>query len=212
MLSLKAEKRDPKENLALLRGKGLVPAVYYGSKVSSAPITIDRVEFIKLYRETGETGVISLETPDGKYDVLVHEVQLDPVKSVPVHVDFYAVEKGQKVEVDVPLVFEGVPPAVKNLGGVLMKVMHEISVEADPTNIPSEIVVDVSTLEDFESQITVADLSLPVGAVAKSDPAEVVASAAAPQEEEEEPEAEIDMDAIEVEAKGKKEEEGEATE
>ena len=209
MLTIKVEKRDLKEKLDLLRENKRIPAVYYGSKTASTPISLDLREFSKVLKEAGETTIISLETDGGVLETLIHDVQIDPVNNLPIHVDFYVVEKGQKVEVDIPIEFEGVAPAVKNKGGVLVKVTHHITVSADPNNIPHEIIVDISGLEDFDSQIFIRDIVLPPGVVAVTDESEMVASVAAPQEEEaEEGATEMDMDAIEVEKKGKREEEG----
>ncbi|MDQ3232139.1 MAG: 50S ribosomal protein L25, partial [Pseudobdellovibrionaceae bacterium] len=139
---------------------------------------------------------------------LLHEIDIDPVSGTPRHADFYVFEKGAKVKVEVPVEFEGVSPAVKDLGGTLVKVLHALEVEAMPKDLPHEIIIDISSLATFESQITVADVKLPSGVVAVQAPEEVVALVSAPREEVEEESAPIDLDSIEVEKKGKTEEEG----
>ncbi len=209
MQTLAVEKREAGSADAL-RKKGKVPAVFYGPKEESTPIAVDRKTFEKVFRTAGESSVIILEGVGEPKEVLVHDVSRNPVTEAFEHIDFYVIEKGKKLRVDVPLVFTGEAPAVKNLGGTLMKVMHEVEVEAMPKDLPHEITVDVSSLETFDSTIAIKDIPLPAGVVILNEADETVAAVSKPKEEIEEPVATIDMDAIEVEKKGKAEtEEGE---
>ena len=130
-ISIKAEKREKVGKLKSLREKGLLPAVYYGHKKESTPIQINKVDFTKAWKEAGESTVVKLNTPDGDIEALIHDVDLDPITNEPRHADFYVFEKGHKVEIDVPLEFVGVSPAVKDLGGSLMKILHELKIEAE---------------------------------------------------------------------------------
>ena len=209
MLTLTIAKRDTTEKIDAIRSSGKIPAVFYGRKEESTSISISRKEFEKLWRAAGESTVISLEGVGEAKQALIHEVALDPVSDTPLHVDFYVVEKGAKVQTAVPLVFIGEAPAVKSLGGTLVKVMHEVEVEALPKDLPHELTVDISTLETFDSNIAIKDIAVPEGVVLMADPDETVVAVSEPKEEEEEPVAQIDMEAIEVEKKGKKEEEEE---
>lgn len=206
MITLEAELRDVKVSPKIIRKSGKLPAVFYGRGQVSTPIAIDKIKFKKTYQEAGESTIISLKTPKGMLDALIHDVELDPVVGDPIHADFYVVAKDQKIEVDVPFEFIGTAPAEK-LGGIVLKVMHEILIEALPAKLPSHITVDLTKLVDLESQITVADLDLGDGVKALIPTTEVVASVTLPQEEKEEV-APVDLSAIEVEKKGKKEEEG----
>jgi len=206
MLTINAIKRDTSINNDLLRAEGKIPGVFYGPKEESTSITFDEVELIKIYQEAGESTIISLNDGENEHDALIQEIQWDAVSEKPVHVDIYVVEKGKKVEVEVPLEFIGESAAVETLGGTLVKVMHELPIEAMPKDLPSEITVDISTLVDFESQIKVSDLNIGDGVEVKVDMEEVVALVQAPRKEEEEPEDAPDLDSIEVEKKGKDEE------
>ncbi|MBI2046251.1 MAG: 50S ribosomal protein L25 [Parcubacteria group bacterium] len=208
MFTLATEKRDAKKGLAKLRKEGRMPAVFYGSKTTSKPVSVSTKDFQKIWHEAGESSVIALETTEGKLDILIHEVTLDPVRGEPIHADFYVIDAKKKVTVTVPIVFEGVSPAVKDLGGTLVKVMYEMEIEVLPKHLPHEIKVDISTLKDFDSQISIKDIALPESAVATDNPEEVVAMITQKVEEKEEAPAPIDLSAIEVEKKGKKEEEG----
>lgn len=184
-----------------------MPAVFYGKKTESTPISIIQKEFIKAWRKAGESGVITLNGAGEKVDVLIKDVDVDPVSDIPRHADFYVFEKGKKIEVDVPLEFVGVSPAVKDLGGSLVKALHEIKISADPQHIPHNIEVSIDTLVDFESKIVAGDLKLPTGVELVELPTEVVAAIAKPREEKEEESAPVDLSTIEVVKKGKAEEE-----
>ncbi len=212
MIVLEAQLRNKEEDASSLREGGKIPAVFYGKKTESTPITLNRNEFISAWHKAGESGVITIKSANGSVDALINDVQIDPVSDAPVHADFYVFEKGKKIEVDVPLQFVGVSPAVKDLGGNLVKAMQEVKISSDPTSIPHEITVDVSTLVDFDSKIVAGELKLPAGVTLVENPEEVVAAIARQKEEVEEESAPIDLSSIEVEKKGKKEEEGEVSE
>lgn len=209
MFALKTEMRNIKVNPKILRGEGKLPAVFYGRKAKSTPITLNSIQFKKIWKEAGESSIVTLKTEEGEVGAIIHDVQMDPVKDEPTHVDFYVVEQDKKLEVSVPLEFIGVSPAVKDLGGVLVKVLHEVEIEALPKDLPHSITVDISSLTQIDSHITAKDLPLAKGVtlVTKEGDIVVLVSAAREEKEEEAPVA-IDMAAIEVEKKGKKEEEG----
>ena len=216
MTTLEITKRDTKDDLKALRANGVLPAVFYGKSEDSTPISLNKKDFKKVYEEAGESTIVVLKDGSQEHNALIHDLDYDPVTDEIRHVDFYIVEKGQKVQVNVPLEFVGESPAVKSLGGTLIKVLHELEVEADPTNLPHSIEVDISAIVDFNTNISVGDLTLPAGVVATADPTETVVSASEAKEEEEPAEGstEIDMEAIgDAEQKGKGEEaEGEGGE
>ncbi len=189
--------------------EGELAAVVYGPKQESIAISLSAREFEKVFKNAGESSVIELAgVTEAPLQVLVHEVDRHPVSYVPRHVDLYAIEKGAKVEVAVPLEFVGESAAVKG-GANLVKVMHELEIEAAPADLPHDIQVDISSLAAIGDQIRVADIKLPKGVTAKADGEEVVALAQEVKEETEEASAPIDMSAIEVESKGKDAEEAE---
>lgn len=208
MLVLEAKKRDVKQDLAVVRKDGHMPAVYYGKKTPSTPISVSQKDFIKVWHKAGESSVVTVKTPDGSVDALIKDVHVDPVTDAPKHADFYVFEKGKKIEVSVPLTFDGISPAVKDLGGILVKALHEIKISSDPTNIPHEVTVDISALITLDSVILAKDLKLPSGVDLIENADEVVAAVTAYKEEVEA--APVDLSAIEVEKKGKKEEEAPA--
>ncbi len=212
MLTLKTEIRSKADKLEKIREAGKVPAVFYGKKEASTPISIPKVEFLKVWKEAGESSVVTLETPTGAKESLIQDVDLDPITGVPRHADFYVFEKGHKVEVELPLEFVGIPAAVKDLGGMLVKVLYKIKIEAMPKDLPHNIEVDTSALANFGDQILAKDIAMPVGVELKENPEEVVALVSAPREEKEEEPAPVDLSTIEVEKKGKEESEEETNE
>ncbi len=208
MLTLNTKPRGEKENVETLRKGGSIPAVFYGRKDKATSISIPMVDFLKVWKKAGETSVISLVTESGAHDALIHEIDMDPVKNTPRHADFYVIEKGRKLQIKVPLEFIGVSPAVKDLGGILVKVQHSLEIEAEAKDLPHTIQIDISALTDLHSAIHGKDLKLPAGVTLKGNPDDTLVSIAIPKEEVVE-EAPVDVSKIELsEKKGKKEEEG----
>ena len=186
-----------------LRNAGQIPAVFYGFKKDVTSLSVDKKEFASAFKQAGETSTITLKTASGDFNAMIHDVQHDPVSGAPIHIDFLSVDMTKEVEVEVPLEFTGDSEAVKG-GGVLIKVMHELSVSALPAKIPQHIEVDISKLVTIDDIITLEDLKLPAGVkFTDEDTKRVVASVTA-QQEEQETSTEINLDAIEVGKKGEK--------
>jgi len=208
MFVIKAKKRDAGTKLGELRNSGQLPGVFYGMGKKSTSIAIPTIEFKKIWREAGESSAVKVSTSEGDIDALIHEVQVDPITDEPLHVDFLAIDMKKKIRVNVPLEFEGVSEAVKNGLGNLVKVLHEVEVEALPSDLPHNLIVDITPLQTIENQIFVSDIKAPSGVTIITEAGEVVASIVAQVEEKEEVAAPVDLSAIEVEKKGKKDEEG----
>jgi large subunit ribosomal protein L25 len=205
MLTLTVEKRAKGGATApALRRAGSIPAVVYGAHQTSTPISIGAGAFAKVLREAGEATIVSLAGLGAPLPTLIHEVDLDPLTSLPRHVDFYAVTKGEKVQVAIPLEFVGESPAVE-AGANLVKVLYELEVEADPMNLPHNIEVDLFVLKEINDRIHAKDLVLPAGVELVSEPDEVIALVQEVVEEKEEVVAPADISTIEVEKKGKEE-------
>jgi large subunit ribosomal protein L25 len=213
MLSLTAKIRDPQIDLKNLRKLGELPSVFYGMGNKSTAISIPIVEFKKVWEKAGESSTVKITGPKISVDVLIHDVQVDPVTSEPIHADFLVIDMDKKIKVNIPLEFTGISEIVKNGVGTLVKVLHEVEIEALPKDLPHDFVIDISKLVALDSLILVSDISLPTGVTMISKASEVVASIVEQKEEKEEVVEPVDLTKIEVEKKGKKEEEGgEATE
>jgi large subunit ribosomal protein L25 len=211
MFTIKAKKRDIGANLEILRKGGEMPAVFYGMGKESTPISVSIIDFKKIWRDAGESSTVAVSTPEGDLNTLIHDVQVNPITDEPIHADFLVIDVNKAIQVNIPVEFEGVSNAVKGGLGTLVKVLHEVEVEALPKDLPHNLVVDISKLETVDDQILVSDIVLPKGVTMITPREEVVASIALQKEEVEES-TPIDLSAIEVEKKGKKEEETPASE
>ena len=170
-MELAVTKRDTAIKPKALREKGLLPAVLYGRAQEATPITIERKAFDKLFHQAGESTVITLSGLGEEKDALIHEVTVDAVTGISLHADFYAIAKGQTVTVSIPLEFDGESAAVRDLGGILVKVIHELEIECQPKDLPHAIHVDISKLATLEDQIHVKDLvGVPASAKVTLDP------------------------------------------
>lgn len=212
MFNLKAKiRKDLGKKTKALRKNGVLPAIFYGPKMTSGrgkkalPLEINLKEFEKIYQQAGESTLISLEVEDQKTLVLIHEVQRDPITSKPIHVDFYQPILEKEITAKVPLVFEGLSPAVKDLGGTLVKDISEVEVRALPQNLPKEIKVMVESLKTFEDNIKISDLKTPEGVRILKKPEEIVASVSPLEKVEEELVKPIEEKVEEVEKVEKKE-------
>lgn len=204
MKTLQALPRESKTNLKAVRSQDRVPAVVYGMGIASTSLSVDRRDFIKLYKEVGETEVVTLELDGAKHPVLIHDMQVHAVNHSVVHIDFYRVDMNKKVEVSVPVEFVGEAPAEKMGLGVLVHALQEVEIEVLPTEIPHTFTVDVSSLDTLEANIYARDIALPKSAKLITDGDVVVATCAALREETEST-GEINFDTIAVQKKGKKE-------
>ncbi len=193
----------------LVRQSGLMPAVVYGPKQETVSVSVVLSEMQAILRHGGESSLIELQGLSSPISVLIRAIDRDPVTSIPRHADFYAVAKGAKVTLTVPLTFVGESLAAKT-GANVVKIMHEIEVEAAPDKLPHEIEVDLSALAQLDDQIRVSDLKAPNGVEFITSADEVVALAQAPAGDEPEETVAIDMSSIEVEKKGKADVEEEA--
>jgi large subunit ribosomal protein L25 len=141
-----------------LRKEGLLPANLYGKKIKSQALELSEADFLKIYKQEGETGLIDLKIDSQVHPVLVHNLQIHPVTDEPLHVDFREVSLTEKTTVEVPIEIRGEAPAVEQKRGILIQPLNEVEVEALPADLPDEILVDVSKLTEVGQAITVADL------------------------------------------------------
>jgi large subunit ribosomal protein L25 len=142
-----------------MRKSALLPAVVYSKDFGNISLQVKMGEFVRLYKETGKTKVIELHIDEGKsVPCIIHDIDVHPVRGVPRHVDFLAVNLKQKVKASVPVEYVGVPVGVVELGAVLVNDVQELEVEALPDNIPDKITIDVSILATFDDVIRISDL------------------------------------------------------
>lgn len=175
MLTLEVKARDAKSSTEELRKSGATPAVFYGRGQEATAIAVNSQELEHVYREAGQTSVVTLQGLGEHVDALIHEVQFHPVTGKLLHIDFYVLEKGKKVTIEVPLEFEGVAPAEK-AGHILVKTMHAIEIEVAPAELPHTLAVDLTKLANVGDRILAADIALPPSATLVTEGDEIVAS------------------------------------
>jgi large subunit ribosomal protein L25 len=168
-----------------LRASGQVPAIIYGHARAPQALQLDAHQFsLLLEKHPYQSTVIALTVGSATTNTLIREIQRHPYKKQVLHVDFQELVAGEKVTVPVPLQFTGTAEGVKNGGGILDQVMHELEVTCDPSNIPHHIVVDVSPLTIGHS-IHAGELTLPAGVVLETDADATVCVCSAPKVEAE---------------------------
>lgn len=187
MITLKAKIRETKgRKNNSLRKQGFLPAVLYGPGIKNQSIEVKSADFKKAFEKAGESSLLNIEIDKKKFLVLIYEVKHHPITLEISHIDFYQPRLDKEVEATVPLIFEGTSSAVKDLGGTLIKEIQEIKVKALPQNLPHDIKVDISVLNEFKDEIKIKDLKLPEGVKAAKDSEEIVVLAVPPQKVEEE--------------------------
>ena len=208
---ISAEKRGDDKAKKIRKNKK-IPAVIYGSDFESIAITVDELEFNKVFEQAGESSLINLSIEGAKKEkVLVQDVQKDPVTLNVIHIDFYKVNMKEKIKTAIPIVEVGESPAIVDLEGTLVTNKDEVEVECLPADLIPEIEVDLSVLKTFDDTIHVSDLKVPAGIEILDDPDEVIFLIQPPRSDEElaELEEEVKEDVESVEVEGEKKEEGE---
>jgi large subunit ribosomal protein L25 len=175
------------KSVSRLRRDGQIPGIVYGPVVAeTVPVSVDQREFLKFYQANGHSTLFELTWEDGKHSVFIREVQLDPVRRNPLHIDFFAPNLRRPVRAMVPLVLHN---PVHTSEGILTEARTEIEVEALPARMPHQIDVDISGIEHPGDAIRVGDLTIPAGLTVVTDADELVAQMEAiyqaPEEEEE---------------------------
>jgi large subunit ribosomal protein L25 len=179
---LQAEKREQSTKGALkaMRRQGRVPGVAYGDKDGPMAITLDEKSLqAALKAEGGRNALITLKIGEASHPALMKEIQRNAITRAILHVDFRRISLKQKVEVSVPLHVKGEAPGVKLSGGVLEHLVRAVSVRCLPTEIPTGLDVDVSTLQIGQS-IKAKELTIPPAVEMLLDPESVIVNIVAP--------------------------------
>ena len=208
-VKLKAQKREDtgKGNARKMRASGRVPAIVYGKDADTISLSLDANEATHLFQSISVENTLvdlTVEGEKGEIMTLVREIQVHPWRNELLHVDFYRVQKGVKLEVEIPVHLNGMPEGVKHSGGVLQQVIHELPVLVLPSKIPESFEVDVTGL-DVGDSIHVSDLQLDADVEHLFEPDRTIATVVVPRaalvDEEEEAEA-AEIELIGAEAEG----------
>src|SRR4030081_3837255 len=175
-MQLNASTRDllGKRSRRLYR-EGKLAAVVYGHNSKPTALVLDRLEFQKVFVKSGRTHLVDLVVDKDRAEkVLVREIQTHPRRLGPIHVDFYAVSLEEKITVEVPVHLTGESAAVKRGDADIPQPIHALRVECLPTDIPEAFEVDLTPLEEIESELRVSDINVPKGVTVLLDPEEPV--------------------------------------
>lgn len=186
-LLIKAKPREKKKPNAL-RQEGFIPATLYGHHFEPKSIQINTKEFSKVpHRAYSHINALEIEGEEN-HDVLIKNVQKDPVKDNFLNIEFYKITKGEKVKVKVPIRYEGHSPAI-TAGGVLIISFDELEIQCLPKDIPDDITINLEQIVEIGQAILIKDLKVPEGVQFLQQSNETIAKVEIPKEHKVEEEA-----------------------
>ncbi len=173
---LKVEKRTTLgKKVKKLRKEGIIPGNVYGKEMKSEAVQLPMADFLKVFNEVHETGLVDLKMDSTTLPVLITNVQIHPKSQQPIHADFFKVNLKEKITAKIPVVAsEAEPKAVIDKVGLLEQPVMEIEVEALPADLPENIEVNVEGLAVVDDQILVSDLKIPADVTVLAEPSQVV--------------------------------------
>jgi len=158
-----------------LRRQGITPAHLYGHGIESLALQCDTDELVNLVAHAGKTRLVNLEVDGEKSKTtFVREIQRDAITRELLHIDFYQVRRTEKIAVDVPIVLVGEAPALKSKGRMLVHGINSLSIECLPTNVPPQIDIDITGLEEVGQAVLVKDIILDPEITVHADPEQLV--------------------------------------
>lgn len=158
-----------------LHGEGKLAGIIYGHNATPTPLVLDRLEFQRVFVKSGRTHLVDLLVDGERTEkVLVREIQTHPRRLGPIHVDFYQVSLKEKITVEVPVHLVGESAAVKRGDADVLQPIHTVRVECLPTDIPEAFEVDLTPLEDVESEFRISELKVPKGVTVLMDGEDLV--------------------------------------
>ncbi len=154
--------KDKYKSAKEARRDGQIPITYYSKDIETVHFTTEYQDFRRAYNKAGRSTIITMiDEKNEEYPALVHEIQYHPVTDDIIHIDLMAIKKGQKITAEIPIVFVGDAPAVRELAGTFMSNKDKITIECLPKDLPHEIEVDISGLVDFNISLNVDDIKVP---------------------------------------------------
>ena len=187
---LEATRRDIEgKEVRHLRRQGVIPGVLYGPTIDSIPLQIEWTMLRPALREAGASQLIEMSISGETHNALVRAVQRDPLKGDVLHIDFYRVRMDVAIRTEVPLVTVGSDERIVELGGIVAQEMTSVEVECLPGDLPAQIEVDLSVLEEVGDSILVNQIVVGEGVTLMANEDDVVISSSYPRqivEEEEE--------------------------
>jgi len=176
-LELEVKKRDiTGKKVRFLRRGGLIPCNIYGHGIESLPVQVDVRKLSHVLARAGGTDLISIKMTDAASpsNVIIRDIQRNPMTGEPIHVDFYQVRMTEKLKAEVPLVFIGEAPALKLKNVSMLHAMNTLQIEALPDDLPHNIEVDISSLAVPEQSLHVKDIKVSDKITILADPEQMI--------------------------------------
>lgn len=184
-ISLELQNRDVvRKRLAGLRKEGLVPAVVHNHGKDSILVVGDAVAMTKVFHQAGKHHPVQLKVDGKNHLALIKDVDREPAKNRIRHVVFQAIKQNEAVEAEIPVVFKEdteIPAERKSL--MVLQQLDTVQVKALPKDLPDQLVVDPSKLEEVGDHITVADLVIPSGVTLLTEPENQIAIVEMPRDQ-----------------------------
>src|SRR3989344_2984512 len=185
-IELNAQKREIiGSGLNNLRKSGFIPAVLYGKGQESIPLQVSVKDFKKAFISAGESTLIFINVDGQTYPTIIHDIARDAISDDILHADFYKVRLDEKIKAKVAVIFNGESPAVKDSGGIFVRNINELEIEALPQDFPHEIIINMSSLKNIGDQILIKDLKLDSRLKVIAEPEEITATVQEPMSEAE---------------------------
>lgn len=203
------------KKVRFLRRQGLTPANLYGHNIKSTALQVDTIQLKHTLAKAGKSSLVALKVDSAKRPkmVIIRDIQREPLTGGLLHVDLYQVKMEERIKIEVSLLFVGEAPAIRDRGGILVQNMNSIEVECLPANMPHNIEVDLSVLQEIDQAVHVKDLSVDEGVTILTDPEQSIVQIARSKVEVEIAEELVAAEAeAEAEAEEEKAEAAETTE
>ncbi|MFB0559295.1 MAG: 50S ribosomal protein L25 [Dehalococcoidales bacterium] len=164
------------KKVKFLRRQGIIPVHLFGHNVESLALQCDIKQLLRVMAQAGKTRIIELRRDKVKRprNVMIREIQRDPLTGELLHVDFYQVRMEEKIQVEVPIVLVGEAPALKSKDNMLAQELHSLTIECLPSQIPANIELNLSSLNEVGQTIQVKDVTLGEGVTIINDPEHLV--------------------------------------
>jgi large subunit ribosomal protein L25 len=204
-ISLQLQDREViRKGLRQLRDDGQVPAVIHDHGKPSLHVMAEYMPLLKTYEQAGKHHPVQLKVGGKQQLAMIKDVDFEPVKHRLRHVVFQAIKQNEKGTAEVPVVLEGDEIPAEKLSLLVLKQLDHVEVEALPRDLPDELRVDATKLENVGDHLTVADLQIPEGVTLLTEPTMQIAIVEMPKDQIAEADA---IAAEQAEALGKPEEE-----
>lgn len=209
-ISINLEEREVVgKGLNKLVEEGKVPAVIHNHGKESIHVMGDSIALIKAYGEAGKHHPVNLKVAGKQHLALIKDIDVDPAKRRLRHVVFQAIRQNEETEAEIPVVFSDVEIPAERKSLMVLKQLDTVQVKALPRDLPDQLIVDPSSLQEAGDTLTVADLKIPAGVTLLTAEDQQIASVEVPRDQVAEANAIAEEQAADA---GTTEEPGEATE